>query len=704
MTLSRLFLATAAVALLVSCGSGTSGKSKPGLLDVGPGYDVDAADAGSDGLGDGHSKELPGTDQGGPDGGADGGPGDGSPWDGGAGDAQLDLDDPGPQCEGEGGFMCPCDTSDDCVTGLCVGYGNGKVCSQTCYEDCPTNWVCTQDPAALPDIRLVCQPRFQYLCMPCSQDSDCTRGGAGDFCVNYGDAGAFCGTACDENSDCPGAYACADSPVLGGSSLQCFKKSGVCNCAAWMAGNSPATACTVSNDYGFCQGFRRCAEDGLGACDASVPAPEACDGKDNNCDGLRDPEGSEGCTPYFHDGDQDAYGAGQAVCLCAEPDWNWSLNDDDCDDLLKAVNPLGEEVCNGLDDDCNGLSDDTSGAGCLQLFHDADLDGHGDPLVSACVCAATPGWAAVGDDCDDGNGQVFPGAPETCDLVDSNCDGSLNDEGAKGCRPWFMDNDEDGFGLTDAYLCLCEAFAPFTTLKPGDCDDTNDAIKPTAVERCDGVDNNCNGSLDDGPALSECPAVPGGVAGCLGSCAVVACNKDFYDLDKVFTNGCECDDSAGDVPLQSCEQYPTDLGDLPDNGAIKIGAGKLLPGGDTDWFKVRAVDEPNPTDCNRFHFKVRFTSNPGGALAFALWKGSCNGLLASELQVFDDYVDFFVPVYMEGEVGGECGCALEGESTSPSRHRCQDHSATYYIKVFRRDGQPVSCESYELTVSNGPVG
>ncbi len=706
MTRRPFLLAVLLTGLLLSCGSGTSGKSDPGLLDAGPGFDADAADSAGDGTGDGTLKELPGQDGTG-DGLAPDGvqPGDGVGPDGSYPDGYVDVPlDAGYQCEGEGGFMCPCTESADCVSGMCVAYGNGKVCSQTCSEDCPAGWVCAQDPTALPDIRMICQPRFQYLCMPCAQDSDCTRGGSGDFCVNYGEQGSFCGTACEENGDCPGAYNCADSQVPGGTADQCVRNSGLCSCAKWMAGNSPATACTISNGFGTCEGFRRCNEDGLGACDARTPAPEACNGEDDNCDTAIDPEGSEGCTPYFHDTDQDTFGAGPSVCLCKAPDWNWSANDNDCDDQNKFISPNGKEICNNLDDDCNTMIDDTSGAGCIQLYQDADLDGHGNGLVSACVCAASPGWSALSDDCDDAAPTVYPGAPETCDQIDSNCDGSLNDEGAAGCRPWFMDNDKDGFGLNEAFRCLCESSDPFTTLKPGDCDDTSADIKPTAVERCDGVDNNCNKALDDGPALTECPAISNGLSGCIGRCAVVACNKDFYDLDLVFENGCECDDSAGDVPMQSCDQYPTDLGDLSDSGTVKVGTGKLLPAGDTDWYKVRAVDDVNTGDCNSFHFKVRFTNNHGGALAFALWKNDCNSLLAPELVVFDDYVDFFSPVYLEGEVGGECGCAAVGQNTSPSRHRCADHSAQYFIKVFRKDGFPVSCGSYELTVSNGPVG
>ncbi len=82
------------------------------------------------------------------------------------------------------------------------------------------------------------------------------------------------------------------------------------------------------------------------------------------------------------------------------------------------------------------------------------------------------GFSAADGDCDDLDDGVFPGAPERCNGVDDDCDGSIPDDEA----------DEDGDGY---HLCH------------GDCDDTRDDVHPDAPERCDHVDNDCDGVITD---------------------------------------------------------------------------------------------------------------------------------------------------------------------------------------------------------------
>ncbi len=87
---------------------------------------------------------------------------------------------------------------------------------------------------------------------------------------------------------------------------------------------------------------------------------------------------------------------------------------------------------------------------------DVDSDGDG-----SAVCAG---------DCDDTVPTAYPGAPELCDGVDSNCDGSIS----------ALETDADGDG---APICL------------GDCDDANPAVSPLLAEACDGLDTDCDGIL-----------------------------------------------------------------------------------------------------------------------------------------------------------------------------------------------------------------
>jgi hypothetical protein len=94
---------------------------------------------------------------------------------------------------------------------------------------------------------------------------------------------------------------------------------------------------------------------------------------------------------------------------------------DDCDDDDSARYPGNTEVCDaaGHDEDC----DDTT----------FGIDGDGDDFVStACCNTQTDGTLACGTDCDDADSTVHPGVSETCDSVDNNCNGTV-DEGV--CVP-----------------------------------------------------------------------------------------------------------------------------------------------------------------------------------------------------------------------------------------------------------------------------
>ncbi|MBK8251269.1 MAG: putative metal-binding motif-containing protein [Polyangiaceae bacterium] len=234
--------------------------------------------------------------------------------------------------------------------------------------------------------------------------------------------------------------------------------------------------------------------------DATEPC--ACDGLDNDCNGkVDDFECGLVCYPPI-DSDGDGF----------EPPA-------DCNDQDPTVNPAAMEPCecDTVDQDCSGDSQDFA---CdLICYDDDDNDGYDTQT-----------------DCDDGNDSINPGANEACecDQIDQNCNKSITDFPGGDCTITCTDNDGDGFfGEGDdcndnddtvfpgaAEKCECDAVdqdcsgdsldfdcdlacpdADNDGVPEGpDCDDGDPNSKPSDMPEacaCDGTDNNCNGTVDD---------------------------------------------------------------------------------------------------------------------------------------------------------------------------------------------------------------
>ncbi len=393
-----------------------------------------------------------------------------------------------PEAGGDPGHagLLPCEKGSDCPTGLCVeGPDGARVCAPDCLDTpCPEGWSCQQVANVRGDAVFLCLPEVRYLCRPCTASDGCRPEGVvtTDYCNLFGpEVGAFCGRGCSGDESCPDGFSCRDAiSVEGGTHPQCLPDAGECECVQEFIEGGYETVCVVANEHGSCRGTRRCVEGGLSPCDAATPAPEECNGVDDDCDGSTDEGLVLGSCEISND-----HGTCEGVFACVGGQIQ-------CQGTAPAP-----ETCNGIDDDCDGQTDPDGTPGCTPYFLDADGDGFGVAAESRCLCAPeAPYTATVVGDCDDHDPSAHSDGVETCGGGDEDCDGTVDEEGAAGCKAYYYDGDNDGWGVSWDWKCLCGPTKPYVTTLVTDCQDSDPTMNPGHSEECNNKDDNCDGVTD----------------------------------------------------------------------------------------------------------------------------------------------------------------------------------------------------------------
>ncbi len=199
---------------------------------------------------------------------------------------------------------------------------------------------------------------------------------------------------------------------------------------------------------------------------------------------------------YYRDTDNDGFGNPNVYIMACSPPISSSayvLNNQDCNDGTTLISPSVLESCNQIDDNCNGLIDD--GLVLNNYYVDADNDNFGSQIAQQFCEMPDDGFSINSLDCDDSNGGVKPGAIESCNTVDENCNGLIND--GLVMYSFFEDLDGDQYGVSSSSIQWCSNGLPGYAFNDGDCNDNNNLIHPDNFDPCDGIDNNCDGITDD---------------------------------------------------------------------------------------------------------------------------------------------------------------------------------------------------------------
>jgi hypothetical protein len=337
------------------------------------------------------------------------------------------------------------------------------------------------------------------------------------------------------------------------------------------------------------------------------------------------------------------------------------------------TSPLGDKFCAR---DCTTMGDCPSGFDCVDAAgYPAVTTPAGDAGAGPRICVPTAGGSCACDSKRDG-------VTRTCSVTNSfgTCSGSEKCNASKSAF--------EG----------CDARTP-------------------AAETCNGIDDDCNGKIDDGDPNVLCagvgPLPPNTTSWACSaattppSCTIGTCNAGWtdYPVPTDPKTGCTCP-IDGPEPNDTCAS-PTTLTAISDGSTTPtIASGTLSSDTDVDVYQI-AINDVAETNTNSFHVHIEFdptNGNPGSEFVFDVVHGgtcadspdpSVSLTQNAKLTQYDWCVDG------TGSARGEAPC----NAATAGQNHCGTHTTTYWLRVHRASGVTPTCNPYKINVTakGGPA-